>query len=371
MVQELWENGVREIVLLDTVRQFGSYSRRLRAFRRIGRTSEALRDALLGLRDSYDRVIVFPTYDHQLVQLHAIREEVEGLCYLPFNAGNLVDSLDKIVQYETCERLGVPYPRSLYIRRIEDYDALRELPFPILLKPQHKTGSLMRPFELASPDEIDSRRELVAARLSEGLCFLASELVPGPGANVHAYVGFRTPDGRILGEWVGRKLSQHPNEYGVFASATNGAPEAVAVQGRTLVEGMDLQGIVEPEFKYDARDGLYKLTEINLRSMMWSRVGSLSGVPIHYIQYLYAAGEPVPSYRQRFSPSIHFVFLNNEVGNLVFRRGYARTFRHVMWGGQKRVLAVFDRGDLRPFLVSLARLAREIPRRFLERFRTG
>jgi len=63
------------------------------------------------------------------------------------------------------------------------------------------------------------------------------------------------------------------------------------VQGRTLLNGMDIKGIAQPEFKYDSRDKKYKLTEINLRSMMWHKMGNLSGVDLHYSQYLDALGK--------------------------------------------------------------------------------
>jgi D-aspartate ligase len=371
IVQELAENGVRDVVLCDTERRFGSYSRRLREFRRIGPTVADLRAVLLDLRRSHDRIVLFPTYDHHLTQLLEIREDVREFCFLPFNAANLLASLEKLNQYEACHRLGVPCPRTRPIRSMGEYEVLAEVPLPILLKPQHKTGFGMRPFEVDSPATLDARRPHVQQHLSQGIELLASELIPGDGSNIHAYVGFRTGDGRILGEWAGHKLSQHPHEFGVFASATNGSAPAVTEQGRTLLEGMDLQGIVEPEFKYDARDGRYKLTEINLRSMMWSRVGALSGVPIHYVQWLHATGRAVPRYRQALEPRVHYIYLNNEVSNLFFRRGYWKTFRHVIWGGERRVIAVFDRRDPRPFLVSLWGLVFEIWTRCRERFAPG
>jgi D-aspartate ligase len=355
MVQELWENGVRDIVLFDAARQAASYSRRPRLVKQVGDTAEHLRSALLDLRKSYDRVVIFPNRDHHLAQLLQIRGDIADFCYLPFNPDNLLESLEKLTQYRACERLGVPYE-------------LRGSEFPVLLKPQEKTGFILRPFELTSPAELASRRAAVVHHLERGVRFLSSELIPGDGSNIHAYVAFRTADGRILAEWAGHKLSQHPNEFGVFASATNGSSPAVSQQGRTLVEGMDLQGIVEPEFKYDARDGRYKLTEINLRSMMWSRVGALSGVPVHYAQYLHATGRPVPRYTQRLEPRIHFVYLNNEIGNLIFRRGYWKTFRRVMWGGERRVIAIWDRDDPRPFLHALWVLVGQIASRFRRRW---
>jgi predicted ATP-grasp superfamily ATP-dependent carboligase len=79
---------------------------------------------------------------------------------------------------------------------------------------------------------------------------------------------------------------------------------------------MNIYGIAEPEFKYDHRDGKYKLTEINLRSMMWHRVGNLSGVNIQYSQYLDALGKTVPHQDQLKNKNIHFVYLRHEIINI-------------------------------------------------------
>jgi predicted ATP-grasp superfamily ATP-dependent carboligase len=190
--------------------------------------------------------------------------------------------------------------------------------------------------------------------------FIASEIIPGDGSNIYAYVGYRSMEGRILNEWTGKKLSQYPDDFGIFSSASNLAPVEVLEQGKTLLNGMDLKGIAEPEFKYDCRDGKYKLMEINLRSMMWNRVGYLSGVNLHYTQYVDAIGGEVPSYRQEKTRDIHLVCLKHELSNLIRRKGYAGIFYHNMFGGDVTNIALFDIRDLRPFLVNCVDIIDEI-----------
>jgi predicted ATP-grasp superfamily ATP-dependent carboligase len=367
IVQELHAEGVEEIVLFDTVRRFGAESNKIRAFREIEDTAEALREALRDLNQSYQRIVIFPTHDSHLVYLHAIRDQIGDFCFIPFNPDNVLPSLDKSVQYRACEELGVPYPRSRYLSSIEDYDGLLDLPFPVVLKPESKTLAVFRPFLLESPSEHRDRREEIRAHFSRGMNFLSSEVIPGDGSNIYAYVAFRSHEGEILNEWSGKKLSQHPNEFGVFASASNQAPQVVAQQGRRLVEGMNLHGIAEPEFKYDARDGRYKLMEVNLRSMMWHRVGHLSGVPLHYTQYLYATRQPVPRHVQNQKRVIHFIFLNHEVNNLLNRKGYRPTLSHVFRGGDQRVYAFYDRSDLRPFADTIWMLCKQVMKKCLRR----
>jgi predicted ATP-grasp superfamily ATP-dependent carboligase len=157
-------------------------------------------------------------------------------------------------------------------------------------------------------------------------------------------------NGKILNEWAGRKLSQYPDSFGVFASASNEAPEEVKILGRKILNEMDIKGIAQPEFKYDSRDKKYKLMEINLRSMMWHRVGNLSGVNLHYSQYLDAIGEKVSSQVQIKNKDIHFTYLKYEIINLIRRRKYLQTFIKNLTKSDRTYIAVYDRQDIKPFL---------------------
>lgn len=359
IIHELHHHGVRPIHLVDKLRRIGTLTNKIEAAHVHEPTPEGLRDVLLEIHRRHGgRLVLFPTFDENLEHLEAVYDDLAPFCHLPFNRANLLASLDKIEQYRACERLGVPYPRTTFLTKPEDADGLDDLPFPLLLKPQEKTGALIHPRYLVGRDELVHHREPVREHLARGIHYLASEVVPGDGSNIHAYVALRTADGRILNDWIGKKLSQYPNEFGVFASASNQCPAEVRELGRRLVEGMDLHGISEPEFKYDARDGKFKLMEVNLRSMGWVHVGFLSGVPLHYCQWLHATGQEVPHYEQDQRRDVRLVNLCSEVSNLLYRDAYGPTFRSVLGGGDRKVLALFDWRDPRPSLRTLTQLAR-------------
>lgn len=113
-----------------------------------------------------------------------------------------------------------------------------------------------------------------------------------------------------------------------------------------------MYGIVEPEFKYDYRDGQFKLMEVNLRSMMWHRVGNLSGVKLHKTQFDFATGKSVKLYEQERDKLIHFVLMQHEVANLIARPGYFKHFKNNIFSGSELGWAVFDKRDLIPFFAS-------------------
>jgi predicted ATP-grasp superfamily ATP-dependent carboligase len=357
IIKELNEKKVKNVVLFDYYRNsLGSKSNRISSYKKIDKTIAALKTALFELKEKFHYIIIFPTDDLQLENLHAIYNEINTFCFLPFNYNSLLDSLKKAVQCRYCELNNIPYPKTRSIETISDIRKIKEIPYPIIIKPNKRDDirtDVFRSLLLNSDKDFDQNATRLTKHIQNGLSFLASEVIPGDDTNIYAYVGYRSHKGKILNEWSGRKLTQFPDNYGVFSSASNEAPEVINEQGRKLLEAMDLMGICEPEFKFDFRDNKYKLMEINLRSMMWHRVGNLSGVNIQYTQYLDAIGYEVPKQIQDKQNITHFVYMTHEIINLFSRRGYWKHFKHNVFGAPKREFAVFDKNDIKPFLFNV------------------
>jgi D-aspartate ligase len=356
IIQELSEKGVKDIILFDNAKKFGAHSNKIKKFVLVENTPEALFRGIEALNRDYKKIISYPTDDLHIENLWKIREKIRDYCFLPFNEENIIEQSDKYVQYEWCEKLGVPYPKTIRINTAEDLQKMSSIPFPILIKPVKRDDlkvKVFRNLQLKSPEEYEEKQGEIKDLLKKGMSFIASEIIPGDGSNIYAYVGYRNRDGVILNEWTGKKLSQYPDDYGVFASASNQAPDKVREQGRTLLKGMNIHGIAEPEYKYDRRDGKYKLTEINYRSMMWHRAGNLSGVNLQYTQYLDALGKKAEKQTQVKDKDIHYVYLKHELVNLLARKGYYKTFYRNIFKSDKTHLAVLETGDMIPFAYDL------------------
>jgi len=353
IIQELYECGVPNIILFDYSKNLTAYSNKIKAFYYIDKNSNSLKIQLLKLHEDYDYIVAFPTDDLHVEMICEIYDDVSSFCFLPVHKENSIRYQNKYEQYIACEKLGVPYPKTVNIEKINDLCKLEAFLWPALLKPTSRkdlTTAVFRSLILQNKQDLDRHMNKLNSFINEGIGFLASEIIPGDGSKIYAYVGYRNKEGKILNEWTGKKLSQFPNDFGVFSSASNEAPLEVLEQGRILLNGMDLYGINEPEFKYDYRDNKYKLMEINLRSMMWHRIGNRSGVHIQYTQWLDALGEPVPKQVQEKNKRIHYVYYKHELINLLTRRGYLRIFKHNLWEADETSFAVFDKKDIRPFV---------------------
>jgi predicted ATP-grasp superfamily ATP-dependent carboligase len=355
IVQELYENDVREIIVLDTVRDVAARSNKIKTFFKIENSKESILKCLEEIKKSYEKLILYPNQDIFVEHLCNLYDQIKDFCFTAFNPENAITFQNKLIQYDFCHKLGVPCPQIVSIRSFDDKIKLLNLKLPLLLKPTKRDNlksNIFRTKVLETKEEIEEFFPILEDYIANGFQFIASEIIPGDGSNIYAYTGYRKKDGSIAGEWIGKKLSQFPNDFGVFSSASNEAPEILIEQSRILLNGMNLWGINEPEYKFDYRDGKYKLMEINLRPMMWHRVGALSGVPLNYIQYLDAVNKKIPNYVQNQKTKIHYIYLNHEIINLLTRKNYFKVFRNNIFGGEKRVLALWDSKDKLPFFYS-------------------
>lgn len=371
IIQELYENDVSDIILLSYGRQPASFSRKIKRNIFIDRTLESLEKALYKIHHDYNYLVLFPTDDLQLENINVLEPQIKNFCYIPFNEKHLKYDIEKINQYRACCELDIPYPSTYILRKKEDLQLIETLKFPIILKPNTRDDfhfkTLFRNKVLREYSEYNAFKDILKYWVSQSVPILVSELIPGnTDGTIYAYTVCRTRDGEIIGEWIGKKLTQYPNSFGVFASASNEAPEVIREQGRRLVQFMDLYGICEPEFKFDERDGKYKLMEINLRSMMWHRLGHLSGVPLHFLQWKYAIKEYIPDYKQNIDRIVHFSFLHYEILNLFFRKKYFNLFCNNLWKGDVNYLALFDYKDLKVFMSDSWDLLKDLFKRIIK-----
>jgi len=361
IVKELSEEGVVNIALLHSGRSVAGFSNKVSYVAKIDKTPQGLLEELLKLKDKFDYIVPFPTDDLQVENLYHIRNEIKDFCYLPLNPETVMRSFDKYYQYSICEKIGIPYPKTLQIKSKNDLKKIQELKFPILIKPSTRVDIVQNVFRnvyLETAEEYIDKKQQIVEFIKKGIEFIASEFVPGDDTNIYAYTCYRSQDGKIQNEWTGKKLTQYPDNYGVFCSASNEAPVQISEQGRALVEGLNAFGIIEPEFKYDYRDKKYKLMEVNLRSMMWHRIGKISGVRLHKSMFDYATGKKPVKDTQLKHPITHFVYMNHEIGNLIARQGYWKFFKHNVFGGEKRTWAIYERSDIKPFIYGLYLLTR-------------
>ena len=369
VVRELSEFAEIPIVLVDAGRSFAAYSRLITELVQSPNDPGSYLSVLTALSQKYGRLVPFPTSDASLDTLVEISPQIRSFCFIPVNVETYWLDSRKDYQYQACERLGVPYPRSHLIDENASSDDFEAFTFPLIIRPvarSEKVKKVFRTLIVNSRPDLEAQWHQLRRQVPDiGVPFLASEIIPGDASNIYAYVAYRSPRGIIHNEWVGKKLSQAPTDFGVFSSASTEAPEEVRVLGRRLLDGMNLFGICEPEFKRDCRNGEYRLMEINLRAMMWHRTGNLAGVFLQYSQLLDAFSMDVPTFSQDRGRICHFIYMKHELSNLFRRRGYARVFWRNLTQGDRRRFAVFNWPDPVPMFADAVLFAGLLGRKAL------
>jgi len=117
---ELSEKKVNDIILFGYSRELATYSNKIKKFVLIEKTPESLYREIEKLHEEYEKIVVFPTDDLQLENLHKLYNKINSFCFLPFNPENLQVCLDKYTQYSYCEKLGIPYPKTIPIAVKDD-----------------------------------------------------------------------------------------------------------------------------------------------------------------------------------------------------------------------------------------------------------
>jgi predicted ATP-grasp superfamily ATP-dependent carboligase len=208
---------------------------------------------------------------------------------------------DKRHMHARAAELGIACPRTAYPRSREDITALK-LDFPVILKPAVREGR--NAFVDAKAWRVDDMNALVArydeARALVGAdTIMIQELIPGDGRAQFSYAAI-WDRGRPIASLVACRRRQYPIEFGISSTLveTTARPEVETAAVRFL-SSLDFSGLLEIEFKYDARDAAYKILDVNARAWTWLAMGAAAGIDFPALQWRLATGEQVAAQAAR------------------------------------------------------------------------
>lgn len=157
-----------------------------------------------------------------------------------------------------------------------------------------------------------------------GFQMVAQEYVPG-GADDHYFVdGFRDRTGALAGIFCRRRLRIHPPDFGNSSYCSSIAPGdlSTAIDSlATLLAQLSYRGIFSAEFKRDARDGRFKLLEVNTRAWWYVEFAARCGVNVCRMAWEDANGLPVGRTGERYRIGAGCVNLHGDLQSVLLRRG--------------------------------------------------
>ena len=252
-----------------------------------------------------DRWILFPTQDEVVEFVSRHTDQLSAYFQLAAQGWDTLRwACDKRLTYSLAEQSGVPYPATWYPKNVDDLTKL-DLPFPVILKPavsitfQHVTR--LKAISVNSYEELLSAYERVAAIIPPDEIMI-QEVIPGRGESQFSVVAY-CQAGTPLVTMTARRTRQYPVDFGLGSSFVESlfVPDIIDPATR-LLQHMGVTGMVEVEFKRDARDASYRLLDINVRPWGWHGLCKSCGIDFPYLHYCELVGDPQPSVPVLYGP---------------------------------------------------------------------
>jgi predicted ATP-grasp superfamily ATP-dependent carboligase len=311
-----------------------------------------------------DGPVLFPTSDPHMVFLADQAGELSrGFRFL-------VPSLDKIErivckrsQYAVAEQAGIPIPRTHFPDSLDELRSVADrLTYPCILKPYRSHIGVKKLGKKVVVVATKAELEAEFSRIStDGVQLMVQEIIPGGDDALYGYLAFWDAEAKECAWLTKRKLRQCPPLYGDGSlQVTVDAPE-VADLSRRLLRAYDYVGFVGVEFKYNAADGIYRLMEINPRTVSGNQLAISAGIDFPWIGYEYLlAGNSSCLRPATFRRNVKYV--NEEwdlKAYLALRRAGNLTLREWLrsvWGASARAIGAWD--DPLPLLNVMGRIVR-------------
>jgi D-aspartate ligase len=250
---------------------------------------------LLELAERYDldQWVLFPTSDESAALLSRFHTPLSRRFRVSTPTWDVLRwAYDKRLTYRLAAEQQVDYPSTIYAATEADLEGVR-CAFPAILKPA--THATINRFTVDKAWPVTSREELLARyRQARELIppdsIVIQERIPGGGESQFSYAALCC-DGKPIASLTARRTRQYPVDFGHSSSfvETLDVPEIVGPSQR-LLAAIRYTGIVEVEYKFDARDGRYKLLDINPRLWTWSPLGGRAGVDFPYLLWQMMVG---------------------------------------------------------------------------------
>jgi len=274
-----------------SIAQFSRYTTRF------VETKEAIVEVLLaeGRKHHLDGWVVFPVLDECVEALSESRDALSSMFRITTPPAEVTRfALDKRLTYSRAKELGIAAPWTSVGNTLADIQA-GSIPYPAILKPAVNHHFFPQTNIKALPVDGAEQLDEAFARMSRYIPaseILIQERIPGGGDHQFSYCAV-CQDGEVYASLVAKRSRQYPVEFGNASTFVETTTQPVVEEaGRRFLESIGLDGMAEVEFKFDPRDGKYKILDVNLRPWGWHGLGKAAGIDFPYLLWQQAVGLP-------------------------------------------------------------------------------
>ncbi len=262
---------------------------------------------------------------------------------------------EKPLLYRRAEELGLAFPKTYRFASLEEAMAA-DIRFPVVLKPNMGGGD--NRFSRAKVVRADDRGAFASAyRDAVGQIGLdnvvVQQLIPGGGESQFSYAALWW-QGRPVAEFTARRTRQYPVDFGYTSTYVEvvEVPQVTAA-ARRLLDSIGHHGLVEVEFKRDARDGAFKLLDVNPRPWSWFGLAAAAGVDLGALLWRSANGLPAAPAQARAGTAWMYMARDLASAATLIGRGTLKPGAYLRSFGAVRAWATFAGDDPMPGLIDL------------------
>ncbi|MEC4020033.1 carboxylate--amine ligase [Streptomyces sp. H27-D2] len=274
--------------------------------------------------------------------------------------------------HELCVEHGVASPAAAFPGSYEELECFaRSAAFPVVAKNREAFERRRTP-AVRGTTRIGSAAELLALGRDWGPRpgVILQEYLPREDAEdwiVHAYFD---ADSTPLAMFTGVKVRSWPPHAGMTACAYVVDNPELAEMAAQFIKRVGFSGVIDLDWRFDRRDGQYKLLDFNPRVGAQFRLfENEAGVDVVRAMHLHLTGRKVPEAEQRAGN--RYVVENIDLPALLAYRRSGYTTPHAPKRPSGTELAWFAPDDLKPFFTMLARFVRPGARHLMQLWRDG
>jgi D-aspartate ligase len=189
--------------------------------------------------------------------------------------------LDKEIMLNAAQAVGIliPYCYGPAVPATADRSDLR---FPVIVKPlaAYRFAELFGCKVFVATNLLELRQAI--ARIEKaGIPCQVYDVVPGPDSQIYCHCIYMDGRGNPRAELIIRKLRQSPAFFGVARVAEVVSESALPREADIeFLRRIRFQGIAVAEYKLDPRDGIFRLMEINGRSVIYNGLLRKAGMDL-------------------------------------------------------------------------------------------
>lgn len=225
----------------------------------------------------------------------------ESFIFARQDAGMIAGLVSKQHNYQMAVDAGIPVPATIFPRSIDEVQAFAaSTPYPVMIKGisgarlHARTGHKML-FAHSAQELLQLYQQMEDP---DDPNIMLQEFIPGGDDTIWMFDGYFDQAGDCRFGIVGRKLRQTPPHMGSTSLGICESNETVFKLTTDFMSAIGYTGILDIGFRFDARDGQYKLLDPNPRIGSTFRlfVGD-NGMDTARYLYMDMTGQPLPDSR--------------------------------------------------------------------------